>query len=110
MPEGDTIFRAAGTLHRALAGAPVVRFESVFPALTRVHEDAPVTGRTVESVRSVGKHILMSYLPPEHAVAGGQLAVEYMGERFPVTVAVVGSTPLFDPENERVRSAEPVLT
>jgi glycine cleavage system aminomethyltransferase T len=53
---------------------------------------------------SVGKHILMSYLPGEHAVEGGQLAVEYMGERYPVTVAVVGSTPIFDPENTRVRS------
>jgi glycine cleavage system aminomethyltransferase T len=53
---------------------------------------------------SVGKHILMSYLPPEHAVLGAPLAVQYMGERYPVTVAVVGSTPLFDPENLRVRS------
>ena len=53
---------------------------------------------------SVGKHILMSYLPPEHAVQGEQLAVEYMGERYPVTVAVAGSTPIFDPENTRVRS------
>src|SRR5260370_22302702 len=53
---------------------------------------------------SVGKHILMSYLPPEHAVAGAQLAVQYIGERYPVTVAVVGSTPLFDPENTRNRS------
>jgi len=53
---------------------------------------------------SVGKHILMSYLPPEQAVAGNQLLVEYFGERYPVTVAVVGSTPLFDPDNSRVRS------
>jgi glycine cleavage system aminomethyltransferase T len=52
----------------------------------------------------VGKHILMSYLPPEQAVLGTKLAVEYMGERYPVTVAVVGSTPLFDPENTRIRS------
>jgi glycine cleavage system aminomethyltransferase T/glycine/D-amino acid oxidase-like deaminating enzyme len=59
---------------------------------------------------SVGRHILMSYLPPEHAVAGEQLSVLYMGERFPVTVAVAGSTPLFDPDNERVKAAEPVLT
>ena len=36
---------------------------------------------------SIGKHILMSYLPPEHAVVGAELAVEYMGERYPVTVA-----------------------
>ena len=48
MPEGDTIFRAARTLHRALAGKAVVHFESVFPALTRVHDDAPLTGRTIE--------------------------------------------------------------
>ncbi len=53
---------------------------------------------------SVGKHILMAYLPPEQAVLGERLAVQYMGERYPVTVAVVGSTPLFDPENTRVRS------
>jgi glycine cleavage system aminomethyltransferase T len=59
---------------------------------------------------SVGKYILMSYLPPEQATVGAQLAVEYMGDRFPVTVAVAGSTPLFDPDNERVRAAEPVLT
>ena len=53
---------------------------------------------------SVGKHILMAYLPPEHAVVGEGLAVEYMGERYPVTVAVAGATPLFDPENTRIRS------
>ncbi|HLZ93714.1 MAG TPA: aminomethyltransferase family protein, partial [Candidatus Dormibacteraeota bacterium] len=59
---------------------------------------------------SVGKHILMAYLPPERANVGEQLAVEYMGERYPVTVAVVGSTPLFDPENLRVKGAEPIKT
>jgi glycine cleavage system aminomethyltransferase T/glycine/D-amino acid oxidase-like deaminating enzyme len=53
---------------------------------------------------SIGKHILMAYLPPEHAVAGAGVAVEYMGERYPVTVAVAGPTPVFDPENIRVKS------
>jgi len=53
---------------------------------------------------SVGKHILFSYLPPDQAVAGNKLQVEYFGERYPVTVDVVGSTPLFDPENLRVRA------
>jgi glycine cleavage system aminomethyltransferase T/glycine/D-amino acid oxidase-like deaminating enzyme len=52
---------------------------------------------------SVGKHVLLAYLPPEHAVEGERLAVLYMGERYPVTVAVVGSRPLFDPENARIR-------
>ena len=61
MPEGDTIFRAARTLHRALAGKPVVRFESVFPHLSRVHDDASLTGRTIENVRAAGKHVLMQF-------------------------------------------------
>jgi glycine cleavage system aminomethyltransferase T/glycine/D-amino acid oxidase-like deaminating enzyme len=53
---------------------------------------------------SIGKHILMAYLPTEHAEVGRTLAVEYFGERYPVRVAAVGNTPLFDPENERLRS------
>jgi glycine cleavage system aminomethyltransferase T/glycine/D-amino acid oxidase-like deaminating enzyme len=53
---------------------------------------------------SVGKHLLMSYLPPEHATVGEKLLVEYFGERYPVTVAVAGATPLFDPDNARIRS------
>jgi endonuclease VIII len=61
VPEGDTIFRAARTLNRALAGHEVVRFESVLPALTRIHDDTPVTGRRVESVTAAGKHILMRF-------------------------------------------------
>ena len=61
MPEGDTILRAARTLHRALAGGTVVRFESVLPALTRVHEDTSVTGRTIESVTARGKHLLIGF-------------------------------------------------
>ncbi len=52
---------------------------------------------------SVGRHLLMSYLPPGHAEVGTKLAVEYFGERYPVTVAAAGSTPLFDPDNERMR-------
>jgi glycine cleavage system aminomethyltransferase T len=53
---------------------------------------------------SVGKYLLMAYLPPEHAVEGNELAAEYMTERFPVTVAVAGSRSIFDPENSRIRS------
>jgi glycine cleavage system aminomethyltransferase T len=45
----------------------------------------------------------MAYLPPDRAEVGAALAVEYFGERYPVTVAAVGSTPLFDPSNERLK-------
>jgi endonuclease-8 len=61
MPEGDTVFRAAQTLHRYLAGELVTRFESVYPALTRVVEDHPLIGRTIVSVSARGKHLLMSF-------------------------------------------------
>src|SRR4029450_6249435 len=61
MPEGDTIFRAAQTLNRALAGKLVTRFESVFPALTRVAADHSIVGRTISSVRSQGKPLFMTF-------------------------------------------------
>jgi heterotetrameric sarcosine oxidase gamma subunit len=80
------------------------------PVLTR--DGAPLTDRkgrrsfvtTAGSGPSVGKYLLMAYLPPEHAREGEQLAVEYMGDRYPVTVEIAGSTSIFDPENTRVRS------
>ncbi len=61
MPEGDTIFLAAATLRRALAGQIVTRFQSVFPALTRIDADRPIAGRTLESVEARGKHLLMTF-------------------------------------------------
>ena len=53
---------------------------------------------------SLGKHVVMAYLPPEHATVGEKLLVEYLNEQYPVTVDVAGSTPIFDPENTRVKS------
>jgi glycine cleavage system aminomethyltransferase T len=53
---------------------------------------------------SLGKHILLAYLPPERANVGEELLVEYLGEQYPVTVATNDSTPVVDPENTRIRS------
>ena len=54
---------------------------------------------------SLGAYVLLAYLPLEHAVEGStDLAVEYMTESLPVTVDVVGSRPIFDPENARIRA------
>jgi endonuclease VIII len=61
MPEGDSIFRAARSLHRVLAGHAVTRFETAYAHLDRVNVDTPVVGRTVEKVESAGKHILMRF-------------------------------------------------
>jgi endonuclease-8 len=61
MPEGDTILRAAQALHKALANRVVTRFESVYPALTRIADDRPIVGRTIESVSARGKHLLIAF-------------------------------------------------
>ena len=61
MPEGDTIFRSARTLQRALGGKVVTGFRSMLPRLTRVHEDQPITGRTIESVTAQGKWMMIRF-------------------------------------------------
>jgi endonuclease-8 len=61
MPEGDTIFRAARSLHRVLAGHPVTRFETAYAHLDRVNVDTPIVGRIIERIESAGKHILMRF-------------------------------------------------
>jgi endonuclease VIII len=61
MPEGDTIYRAAAAMHRALAGRVVTRFECVYPAVMRIAVDRPIVGRTIESVSALGKHLLIAF-------------------------------------------------
>lgn len=61
MPEGDSIFRAARSLHRVLAGHEVTRFETAYAHLDRVNVDTPLVGRTIERCESRGKHILMFF-------------------------------------------------
>ncbi len=51
---------------------------------------------------SVGKHLLMAYLPLEHAEPGTDLQVMYMNELFPVKVVGTGSA--FDPDDTRLKS------
>jgi endonuclease-8 len=61
MPEGDTIFRTARSLGRALAGKPITGFRSTYPKLTRWHDDAPLTGQMVVTVESRGKWLLIHF-------------------------------------------------
>src|SRR3954464_755931 len=96
---------ASGVKRYMLGGEPIV---------TRDGErlvDARGRGSYVTSAGagpSIGKHILMSYLPPEYAKVGQELAVEYMTELYPVTVQTNDSAPLLDPDNARVKAADPI--
>jgi endonuclease-8 len=102
MPEGDTIFRAARTLHRALAGHPVTRFSSVYPALTRIDEDAPIAGRTIAAVEARGKHLLVHFAPAltlrTHMRMSGSWHIYRPGERWQLPsrdARIVIETPAF---------------
>lgn len=53
---------------------------------------------------SVGRNILLGYLPREYAVEGRELVMEYFDEPFPVRVDAVGCKALYDPENRLPRS------
>jgi hypothetical protein len=61
MPEGDTIARAAAVLHQALAGETVTGFVSELAPVAAVHDDHPVTGRTVDRAVAHGKHLVFVF-------------------------------------------------
>jgi endonuclease-8 len=54
VPEGDTVYRTAGALHAVLAGRALDRCDIRVPAYATVD----LSGERVESVVSVGKHLL----------------------------------------------------
>jgi glycine cleavage system aminomethyltransferase T len=92
---------SSGELRYMLGGEPVL---SLAGERLVDEKGRPSFVTSAGSGPSVGKHILLAYLPRDVATAGAKLLVEYLGDRYPVTVATVGAAPLFDPENERVRS------
>ena len=61
MPEGDTIYRAARALHKALAGRVVTAFDTNLAPIARVNDDTPLVGRVVERVEARGKWCLVHF-------------------------------------------------
>ena len=61
MPEGDTIFRTARALNRAIGGRIVTGLETSLAPLARVNDDAPLVGRMVERVEARGKWCLIFF-------------------------------------------------
>jgi len=71
MPEGDTIFRTARSLSRALVGKPVTVFRSTYPLLTRFNDDTPIPGQLIERIEARGKWLLIRF-------SGGGILVTHM--------------------------------
>ena len=61
MPEGDTIYRSARAMQRALGGKLCTGFETGLAPLARVNDDTPLAGRTIEKVESRGKWLLVHF-------------------------------------------------
>ncbi|HUN37204.1 MAG TPA: FAD-dependent oxidoreductase [Trebonia sp.] len=95
----DAPASADGTPRYAQGGEPILALDGsrLVDGLGR-----PSYVTSAGSGPSVGRHLLMAYLPPSVSEAGTKLLVEYMGERYPVTVASQGA--VFDPSGSRMRS------
>ncbi|GAB3198122.1 FAD-dependent oxidoreductase [Nocardioides hungaricus] len=91
---------ASGVRRYMLGGEPILRRDG--SALVDGHGRHPYV-TTAGSAPSLGRHLLLAYLPPAEARIGNELAVSYMEELYPVTVGSVDATPLLDPANERIR-------
>ena len=90
----------SGVKRYMLGGEPILTADG--GTLTDGHGHHPYV-TTAGSAPSLGKHLLMAYLPPDQASVGKALAVSYMEELYPVTVLAADATPVFDPTNDRIR-------
>src|SRR5277367_6086123 len=86
MPEGDTIYRTARALQRAIGGKAVTGFDTGLAKLSRVNDDTPVPGRVVEKVESRGKWCLIYFsgdlILVTHMLMSGSWHLYRTGERW----------------------------
>ncbi|MDE1162660.1 MAG: Fpg/Nei family DNA glycosylase [Acidobacteriaceae bacterium] len=86
MPEGDTIYRTARALQKALAGKIVSAFETGVAKLASVDDDSPVAGRTVEKVEARGKWCLIFFsgdlILVSHMLMSGSWHIYRAGEKW----------------------------
>jgi glycine cleavage system aminomethyltransferase T/glycine/D-amino acid oxidase-like deaminating enzyme len=94
----DSHASAGGTPRYMLGGEPILTLDGA--RLADAH-GRPSVVTSAGSGPSVGKHLLMAYLPAGLSAVGTPLLVEYMGEQYPVTVA--SHAAVFDPSGARMR-------
>ncbi len=86
MPEGDTIYRAARALGRALTGKVVTGFDTGLALLARENDDHPIAGRVVEKVEARGKWCLIFFsgdlILVTHMLMSGSWHLYRTGERW----------------------------
>jgi len=65
MPEGDTIYRTAAALRKAVLGRIVLRFETSVPEVAAVHRAREVRGRVFAKIEPRGKNLLVVLRRPD---------------------------------------------
>lgn len=86
MPEGDTIYRAARALQKAVGGKVVTAFEANVATLASVNDDKQVVGRVVEKVEARGKWCLAHFsgdlILVTHMLMSGSWHIYRVGEKW----------------------------
>ena len=86
MPEGDTIYRSARALQRAIGGKTVTAFETGLAPLASANDDHPFIGRTVEKVEARGKWCLIFFsgdlILVTHMLMSGSWHIYRTGEKW----------------------------
>ena len=86
MPEGDTIYRAARALQKALGGKVVTAFDTGLATLASVDDDTPLIGRTIEKVEARGKWSLLFFsgdlILVTHMLMSGSWHIYKTGEKW----------------------------
>jgi endonuclease-8 len=84
MPEGDTIYRTARALTRAIGGKTVTRFESAYAQLTSADDNDPFTGQTITHIEARGKWLLIHFshgsILATHMLMSGSWHINRPGE------------------------------
>jgi len=76
VPEGDTIYRSARALGRALVGKPITRFATEYAQIARANDDLPFVGQILERIEARGKWLLIFL--SGIGEAGGQILATHM--------------------------------
>lgn len=91
MPEGDTIYRTAAVLRRALTDKVITGFESTVPEVKSIESRRGVVGRTVSAVEPRGKHLLI--VLRRESAAGQRTALPELDEPGAADTALVRTPP-----------------
>ncbi len=88
MPEGDTIYRSARALGKALTGKVVTHFETALAPLASVDDNMSLAGRTIENIEARGKWLMIFFsgdlILVTHMLMSGSWHIYRVGERWRV--------------------------